>query len=312
MASLREDLPTAMITSAFAGISWYIAIELNVRLFIASTTRRRGLYFWSVLLCSWGVLSQPLVILLVNFGIWKPTLGSITVIYLSWWILVVPQSFVLYSRLHLFMQHAKLRWVLYLIIFNTIAFSIPTVVVGVLAQSVLASKLSKPNLTWDKVQVAVFFAQETFLSLLYIRETRLHIEKIAPLHDKVETCHRVLNHLILINIFIICLDISLLGLCYSSHFYVQGHYKPCVYGIKLRMEFTILNELRTTLQSSRPSYGYNRGSSGRPQPADATSDSNIELSQDWRDRNTPGDSSPGKSDQGAGISVQIAPRAALA
>ena len=142
MADLKDDLPTAMITAAFAGISWYIAVELNVRLWFASR-RRRGLYFWSVLLCSWGVLTQPLVILLVNFGIWKPNPGSITVIYLSWWILVIPQSFVLYSRLHLFMKEAQLRWVLYLIVFNTIAFSVPTVVVGVLAVSFCPSSLVK-------------------------------------------------------------------------------------------------------------------------------------------------------------------------
>jgi len=134
MADLKDDLPTAMVSGAFAGISWYIAVELNVRLFL-SGMRRRGLYFWSVLLCSWGVLIHPLAILLVNFEVWKPNPGSITVIYLSWWILVIPQSFVLYSRLHLFIPPARLRWVLYLIIFDTVAFSVPTLVVGVLAVS---------------------------------------------------------------------------------------------------------------------------------------------------------------------------------
>ncbi|PVI05786.1 hypothetical protein DM02DRAFT_639173 [Periconia macrospinosa] len=249
MAALKDDLPTAMIAAAFAGISWYIGVELNVRLYM-SRLRRSGLYFASVLLCSWGVLSQPVLILLVNFGIWKPSPGSITAIYLSWWILVVPQSFVLYSRLHLFIPDARLRWILYLIVFNAIVFSIPTVVVGVLAQSVLASKLTKPNLALDKAQLAVFFTQETFLSLLYIRETRVHLKRVAPLHDNESAHRRVMHHLILINIFIICLDISLIGVCYSSLFYVQGHYKPCVYAIKLRLEFTILNDLRTTLQAS--------------------------------------------------------------
>jgi membrane protease YdiL (CAAX protease family) len=134
MADLEHDLPTAMIAAAFAGISWYIGIELNVRLCVSSI-RRTGLYFLSVLACSWGALSQPVLILLVNFGIWKPSPGSITAIYLSWWILVIPQSFVLYSRLHLFISEKKLRWVLYLIVFNTIVLSIPTVVVGVLAVS---------------------------------------------------------------------------------------------------------------------------------------------------------------------------------
>lgn len=74
MASLKDDLPTAMTAAAFAGISWYIAVELNVRL--AFTIRGGRLYFWSVLLCSWGVLTHTLVILLVNFGVWKATSGA--------------------------------------------------------------------------------------------------------------------------------------------------------------------------------------------------------------------------------------------
>ena len=133
MADLKDDLPTAMTMAAFTGISWYVAIELNVRL--ALSIRRRGLYFWSVFLCAWGVLLQPLVIILVNFGIWRPGHASVSLIYLTWWILVVPQSFVLYSRLHLFMEAKPLRWVRFSIVSVSIAFSVPTVVLGVLAVS---------------------------------------------------------------------------------------------------------------------------------------------------------------------------------
>lgn len=135
MADLKDDLPTAMITAAFAGISWYIGIELNVRLFLAGV-RQRGLYFWSVLVGSWGVLSQPLVIQLVNFDVWKTSPGSVAAIYLSWSILVVPQSFVLYSRLHLFLDPPKLRWIFYLIAFVSFTFAIPTIIIGTVGVSV--------------------------------------------------------------------------------------------------------------------------------------------------------------------------------
>ena len=166
----------------------------------------------------------------------------------------------------------------------------------------LVSKLTKPNLAWDKVQLAVFFAQETFLSLLYIRETQLHLKKIAPMHGNKETLQRVLHHLILINIFIICLDISLIGVCYSSLFYVQGHYKPCVYGIKLRMEFTILNDLRTTLQSSRQNTKYSH--TQRPR---AGSDSNIELTQGSRTQDTTTDLAPNERSQGTELLAHTSP-----
>jgi hypothetical protein len=65
--------------------------------------KRRGLYFWSCALSSWGVILQPVFIILADFGVWTDLRGSITMIYLTWFIMVVPQSWVLYSRLHLIM-----------------------------------------------------------------------------------------------------------------------------------------------------------------------------------------------------------------
>lgn len=47
------------------------------------------------------------------------------------------------------------------------------------------------------------------------------------------------------------LDIALLGIQYASLFYLQGAFKPCVYGIKLKVEFVILNRLIKSLESRR-------------------------------------------------------------
>lgn len=99
---IKKDLPMAMTMSAFAGISCYIGVEINISLFMRFK-RRRGLYFWSCALCSWGVILQSLFIILADFGVWTDLKGSITMIYLTWLIMVVPQSWVLYSRLHLIM-----------------------------------------------------------------------------------------------------------------------------------------------------------------------------------------------------------------
>jgi len=56
---LKNDLPVAMTMAAFMGIAWYISVELNIRLFL-TFLRKRGLYFWSCCIGSWGVLTQPL------------------------------------------------------------------------------------------------------------------------------------------------------------------------------------------------------------------------------------------------------------
>jgi hypothetical protein len=50
--------------------------------------------------------------------------------------MVVPQSWVLYSRLHLIVHNQRLlRWLRGVLIFNSVVFSVPTIVVGILAVS---------------------------------------------------------------------------------------------------------------------------------------------------------------------------------
>ncbi|KAF2108377.1 hypothetical protein BDV96DRAFT_504635 [Lophiotrema nucula] len=255
VAQLKVDLPVTMTMAAFVGISWYICVEINIRLFL-TFRRRNGLYYWSCLLCSWGVLTQPLAIILADFGVWKDHLAAIVIIYLSWWAMVVPQSFVLYSRLYLVMSNTtRLRWVLYVIIGVTVVFSFPTIIIGILAQTSMKASLGPPYLIWDKIQLTVFFVQETVLSLLYIVQTRKHLKSSSMLHHDDKSSRDVFNHLIWVNVLVIFLDCSLLALSYANFFYVQSAYKPCVYGVKLRVEFAILNKLIATVQrSSKQSY----------------------------------------------------------
>ncbi len=135
MPDIQKDLPMAMAMAGLAAVSWYIGIEINISLFLLFK-RRHGLYFWSCAIASWGVILQPLFMLLADFDVWKDLIPSLVMIYLTWFIMVVPQSWVLYSRLHLLMRTTqtlqRIKWVL---IFNSIVFSIPTMIIGTLAVS---------------------------------------------------------------------------------------------------------------------------------------------------------------------------------
>ena len=143
--NLKEDLRMSMIIAAFTGISWFIGAEINTSLFLLFK-RRRGLYFWSAALCSWGVVLQPLFIILADFGIWTDFKGSITMIYLTWLIMVVPQSWLLYSRLHLIANHGTLlRWIKVILIFTSIVFSVPTIIMGTIAVSICPLFMASAN-----------------------------------------------------------------------------------------------------------------------------------------------------------------------
>lgn len=132
----------------------------------------------------------------------------------------------------------------------------------------MAQRLGNANLIWDRIQLAAFFIQETIIGLLYIRETASHLKNRSLLGTDRRTTRRVLHHLIWINVFIICLDCSLIGLCYAGFFFLQGFYKAAVYAVKLRIEFTILNQLRSTLPNQYDT-SYEHGyafSENRPTP----------------------------------------------
>lgn len=78
----------------------------------------------------------------------------------------------------------------------------------------------------------------------------------------------MLWHLVLANLLIIALDIALLGIQYGGDhlFYLQGAFKPCVYGVKLKVEFLVLNRLIESLWAARgtqhPRYNSHPNSGG--------------------------------------------------
>jgi hypothetical protein len=85
------------------------------------------------------------------------------------------------------------------------------------------------------------------LGIIYIYETRKDVRTTSFLNSD-PSDKSTLWHLICMNLLVIMLDIVLLGIQYANLFYLQGAFKPCVYGIKLKVEFLVLNELIKSTQ----------------------------------------------------------------
>ncbi|TWU73483.1 hypothetical protein ED733_000775 [Metarhizium rileyi] len=261
MEDIKSDLVTSMTMAAFLGIAWYISIEMNVTLFVVFK-RRHGMYFWSCALSSWGIILQCVLIVLADFGVWKDLLPAIILIYLTWCMMVVPQGWMLYSRLHLLMQSKKTLLILkYIILFNSVVFSIPTMVIGTLAQATTVNpNLMSINLVWDRIQLIVFFAQETTLSMLYLLQTRKYLKNRQLLQQRhtpssSQATNRsqpkeqkaILWQVVYINILVLALQVALLGIQCANLFYLQSAIKPGIYAIKLKLEFVALNQLIHTV-----------------------------------------------------------------
>lgn len=134
----------------------------------------------------------------------------------------------------------------------------------------MGASLNRANMIWDRVQVTIYLVQESLLSALYIYETRRHLQIVGFVDDKPGASlwsqrDGLFMHLIGTNLLVIALDATLLGMEYAGLFYVQGAFKPCVYGVKLKVEFLVLNRLVRSVQhpsSLGGSYSGQRDASG--------------------------------------------------
>jgi len=239
---VEANLPTWMTMVAFSTIALYNVIELNVIIF-ATFKRRQGLYFWSFIVATWSIAPHVVGFILVFFHIISLWWPSFILISIGWISMVTGQSLVLYSRLHLVARCAsRIRWVLYMIVFNATVIGIPDITLAALANRPHAHVSFVNAFTiFDKVQVGMFFVQESIISGFYIYETVRLLGPVRGRHS--HPLRKLLSHLILVNALVLILDATLLGTEYSGNWEIQTMYKPAIYTIKLKIEFSVLNRL---------------------------------------------------------------------
>lgn len=269
--AVSAGLPTLMTMVAFMTISLYNVIDLNVIIF-TTFKRRTGLYFWSFLVATWGIAPHTIGFILQFFGLTSTNYLPCSLVAFGWVAMVTGQSVVLYSRLHLVTRNSRrIRWVLYMIIFDAVVFQIPVIVLAYGATSPNPKPFAGAFAIYDKVQIAIFFAQEFAISVIYIYETIRLLGSGGEI--KRNPLRQLLAHLILVNILVLILDITLLGIQYSGYYEIQTTYKAAAYSLKLKIEFSVLNRLVGIVQNKGLSQGnlninsfpFNTGSSNATQ-----------------------------------------------
>ncbi|KAL9595487.1 MAG: hypothetical protein Q9219_006416 [cf. Caloplaca sp. 3 TL-2023] len=240
-----------MAIAAFTAVAWYNVMELNIQVFL-TFKRHRGLYFWSLLISSYGCVLHALGFLLKFF---KLTSGSavyysVTIITIGWYCMVTGQAVVLYSRLHLVVREQRvLRGILAMIIIDAICFHIPTTVLTYGSNSPDFEKYLYAFNRVERLQMTAFCIQEFIISGVYVYST---IKLLRPVYHG--RTRKVMMQLIWINSIIIAMDVVLLGMEYSSFYEIEATMKAMVYSIKLKLEFAVLNQLMTLANSSVSSH----------------------------------------------------------
>ncbi|KAJ4125295.1 hypothetical protein NW754_013581 [Fusarium falciforme] len=226
----------------FISMALYNVLELNFVIF-GTFKKRSGLYFWSFLIATWGIAPNAIGYLLKHLALTNISNLHATLIVTGWCTMVTGQSVVLYSRLRLLSPNPIiLRAVLIIIIFNGIALHIPVIILVYGSSSSNPGPFIRPYSVYEKLQLTVFFIQETIISGLYIWEATKLLKAERDIRGRAGP-KRVMNHLIYVNIIVILLDVTIVALEFANYYDVQTVYKPLVYSIKLKMEFSILNRL---------------------------------------------------------------------
>lgn len=265
MVVIDTSHPEKVTMLIFPSIALYNVIELNFIIF-ATFKKRAGLYFWSFLIATWGLVPQAIAALCETFlpgRIVGPPLATMYIV--GWYCMVTGkslttqhpyfcqltpagQSLVLYSRLHLLLHsHKTLRLVLIMIITNFFLGHVPPTILAYGKDSGLTSFV-RPYAIYEKIQVTLFFLQEVVISLLYIREaiklirSRRHITSFTDRRAR-DRSRQLLVHLFVVNVVILLLDVNILVWEYAGLHNVQTSVKTFVYGVKLKIEFSILNRL---------------------------------------------------------------------
>ncbi|KAL8386960.1 hypothetical protein RB595_010265 [Gaeumannomyces hyphopodioides] len=246
-----NTIPAAerFVLAVLQGVSIYNAVELFF-IILFTFRRRRGLYFWSMIAANVGVLVNATAFVVNDFGLSRHQLVPAVLIIVGWIPMTTGQAFVLYSRLHLLYVNPRvLRPVFVMIVADAVLGHLPTAVVLIGANSPGPARFLVPYSVYEKIEVTLFFLQETVLSGLYLWRCLRFWQ-----HQRLREAGRLRNiilHLVAVNLLIVALDITILGLEYSGLYLLQTSYKAFVYSVKLKIEIGILNRLVDFVRATR-------------------------------------------------------------
>jgi hypothetical protein len=230
--------PTAYcLIAGFCAVSLWMTVELTIQVFF-TFKRHRSLYFWSILICTWGVTLHVLGLILKLFDEGNWIISSI-LFKIGWVGNVTGFAFVLYSRLNLVVHNRRiLRAVLCMIIADAFLLHTPIIIFDFGISSPHPNIWIMPMKVMEKIQVTWFSVQETIISLLYIFNTRGFLRQTYS-----RQVHRVMRLLIFAQVLSILFDVVLITVDWNNMFTLKVTIHPFVYAVKLKMEFIVLNQL---------------------------------------------------------------------
>ncbi|TID16357.1 hypothetical protein E6O75_ATG11475 [Venturia nashicola] len=241
------------IIAVFTGLAIWSTIHLTIQI-LFFFKQYRGLYFWSLIITSWALSIREIGFLMRWVAPHVPWQFSLALAEVGWIGMVTGFSIVLWSRLQIITSNKLImRGVLWMIITNGFVFHSALVIL----QYGLAAASKSERGPWlkvlnpfERVQITMFTVQEVIISGLYMRAIyELLQERIT--HHADET-RKALILLFVVQTVVIMLDIIVITLDLAGYFTLKAIIHSWVYGLKLELEFVVLNQLMKIAKAGVP------------------------------------------------------------
>ncbi|KAF2263082.1 hypothetical protein CC78DRAFT_569347 [Lojkania enalia] len=226
------------LIASFFAVAYWMSIELLVLVYV-TFKRRTGIYFWSIIITTLGVILQTTGYIMKEYARDVPIVLTTIICKVGWVSNVTGFSIVLWSRLHLVVGNPQiLRGVLAMIIINGIALHTPVVVFEFGLISRHKDKYIHPMEVIERVQQTVFSLQETIIGAIYIYHTAQFLNSGYPTRTRT-----VVRLLVGVQALVIGFDAGLTVFDYKNMLTLKCSIHPFVYALKLKLEFIVLNQL---------------------------------------------------------------------
>jgi hypothetical protein len=225
-------------------IALLLSLDLIVQLHVVFL--RRSLYYFSILITTVGISFHALALGMQLFILHEPKFATTVAPKIACIMNVVGFGVVLYSRLNLVVRNQLiLRLALAAIVLSGFLIYVPSLVILSLVAYSSGSRWTPQLTNMSRIEVLYFTFQELAFNSIY---TYTSAKLLKDRYSKQR--RNLFIGLLFAQAFDLVVDAAMVALVYRGLYTLKGALHPCIYAIKLKIEFMVLNQLSSVVQQN--------------------------------------------------------------
>jgi hypothetical protein len=227
-------------------VAVWSSVPLTIRLFV-TLKRRRGIYFWAILITSWGLSIREIGYILQFLVPSSPWLLNSIIAQAGWVAMVSGFAVVLYSRLNLILESQVIRRrILAMIVLNGCIFHPAMITLSIGLTAIARTK--GPSIShWqsvfnvmERIQIVVFLSQEAIISFFYMRASYQYLRGRFVQRGKTR---KMMLLLFGVQLVVVLVDIAIIVIDFIGFLELKLFIHSFIYSVKLELEFVVLTQL---------------------------------------------------------------------